>query len=140
MINLLFFYLSILMCKTDDMVFFALILTIFTGIFVKLPTLGTFTVVRDSIYSVSKPFMVETCSINELLMLKLLVTFMMFKHLNLTLEQFTAYIYLQEIFMLIIFGKASLIFQPAICTLLYHVLLKQNNNIKKYFNNIKSLI
>lgn len=125
------------MRKTDDIVFFALMLTIFTASFIKLSTIKIFPNIQSLIYSISNPYIIETFSINELLIVKLFITSMMYICLNLSLEQFIAYIYLQELFLLFIFNKASIILHPSICILLYYVL--KHNNVNKYFKNKKQL-
>ena len=104
-----------LMFKTEDIMFLALLVTIFTSIFIRVPFAITCNLFKIPMSIMTKPFVIETCSLNELFLVKMVMTFVIHKYTALTTTQFMIYIYVQEFFILMLTKRASMIAHPMAC-------------------------
>ena len=119
------------MLKIEDILFLAFLIVLLTSIFVHIPVGITCNVLRLPLDTIIGKYIVETCGINELLFVKILMTFVVFKYTDLELCQFALYFYAQEIALLFIRKKGSIILHPLICIYVYRFLL---NNYDEYVN------
>ena len=105
--------------KTEDVIFLTLLLTIFTSIFIRIPFAITCNLFKIHVSIMTKPFVIETCSLNELFLVKLVMTFVIFQYTSLTTTQFMIYMYVQEFSILLLTKKASMIAHPLACIMLF---------------------
>lgn len=108
-----------LMFKSEDIIFLALLVSVFTSIFIRVPFAVTCNLFRIPVSIMTKPFVIETCSLNELFLVKMILTFIIHKFSDLTVNQFMIYIYVQEIMILMLTKRASLIAHPMACISLF---------------------
>lgn len=123
------------MPKTIDILFLTFLLVLFTSLFIKIPVGITCTFIRKPLYMLTQPYTIETCTINELFFVKLLVTFLMYKNTKLTVWQFGIFMYAIELVLFAITKKCSLMFHPIVCIYLYNWLQKNYDKFNMLMNS-----
>ena len=124
------------MLKIEDILFLAFLIVLLTSIFIRIPVGITCNAIRLPLNALTGEYTIETCTINELLFVKLLLTFVIFKYTELELWQFTLYFYAQEIALLFLRKKGSMILHPLICIYVYKWLLNNYDEYVDFIGNI----
>ena len=110
------------MSKKPELIALAYCVVIFTSLFVNVPLKIKVNPLDNVISKIGTPILFETSSINEVLLVKLLLTYLIFTKTNMTCLEFISYVFTLEGLLLLVVRKSSFILHTSITIMLFSFL------------------
>jgi hypothetical protein len=112
------------MSKKPELVALAYCVVIFTSLFVHVPLKVKINPLEAAVAKLGAPINLETSSINEVLFVKLLLTYLLFTKTNMNCNEFIGYVFSLEATLLLIVRKASFFLHTSTTILFFNLLCK----------------
>lgn len=110
------------MSKKPELVALSAGVALFTSLFVNVPLRIKVNPLESAVNSLHSNIMFETSSINEVLFVKLLLTYLLFAKSNINCNEFLMYIFALEALTLVVVRKSSFILHTGLCFVFFKFL------------------
>lgn len=121
------------MSKKPELVALSMGIALFTSLFVNVPMRLKVNPLESAVNNLHSNIMFETSSINEVLLVKMLLTYLLFAKSNINYCEFGAYLLALEAVLLLVVRKSSFILHTSVCFTLFVLLCKffpEQRNLK----------
>lgn len=112
------------MSKKPELIALAYAVVVFTSLFVHVPVSVKITALDNVVRQANTPIMFETSSLNEVLLVKLGLTYLLFTKTNMTCQEFVTYTLGLEALLLLVVRKASFLLHTSISIVFFNLLRK----------------
>lgn len=110
------------MSKKPELVALAYAVVVFTSLFVHVPISVKINALNNVVRQANTPVVFETSKLNEVLLVKLALTYLFFTKTNITLREFITYALGLEALLLLVVRKASFLLHTSITISFFHLL------------------
>ena len=112
------------MSKKPELIALAYAVVVFTSLFVHVPVNIKINVLDNVVKKADVPIMFETSSLNEVLLVKLGLTYLLFTKTNMSCQEFITYALTVEALLLLVVRKASFLLHTSLSVLFFNLLRK----------------
>lgn len=112
------------MSKKPELIALAYAVIVFTSLFVHVPISVKINALDNAAKQINSNIIFETSSINEVLLIKLGMTYLLFTKTDITCQEFTTYALTVEALLLLVVRKASFVLHTSSSILFFHMLRK----------------
>lgn len=112
------------MNRKNEVLILSVVVIIFTSLFVNVPLRIKVNQLENVVTNMGAPHMFETANINEVLVAKLFLTYLLFSKTDICLKEFVGYVLGLEVLLLLVVRKASFVLHTSCSIFLFLVLEK----------------
>ena len=112
------------MSKKPELIALAYAVVVFTSLFVHVPISVKVNALDNAVRQVNSAVMFETSSLNEVLLVKLGMAYLLFTKTNMNCQEFISYALGLEALLLLVVRKASFLLHTSLSILFFNLLIK----------------
>lgn len=112
------------MSKKPELIALAYAIIVFTSLFVHVPISVKINPLDTVVRNADVPINFETSKLNDVLVVKLALTYLLFTKTDMTCKEFITYVLGAEALLLLVVRKASFILHTSLCIIFFNLLKK----------------